>query len=174
MKAIIIKKIPIREYDELVVCYTKEEGKQAYQAKSILLPTSKQAGHLDILNLVDFNLALGNGPVKRGYGLPIITSAYCLDPFRFMKASLRAMMPAFFLVELFDKAVMEGERDDKLWDFLVSKLEYLNSEANAINVKECLAGIHGEALEVLGYTLRESIEEITNRRFTSLSSSFEI
>ncbi|MDP3953819.1 MAG: DNA repair protein RecO [bacterium] len=161
MRAVIIKKIPIREYDELIVCYTKEEGKQAYQAKSVLLPTSKQAGHLDILNLVDFNLALGNG-------YPIITSAYCLNSFRLMKASLRAMMPAFFLVELFDKAVMEGERDDKLWDFLVSKLEYLNSEANTINVKECLAGIHGEALEVLGYGNKNDIEFETGRRFNSL------
>ena len=33
-QAIILKKIPVREYDELVVCYTKDSGKQVYQAKS--------------------------------------------------------------------------------------------------------------------------------------------
>src|SRR3989344_9022419 len=110
MKAVIIKKIPIREYNELIVCYTQEEGKQAYQAKSILRPNSKQAGHLDVLNLVDFNLVLGNGH-------PIITSAYCLDAFSSLKTSLGAMSVAFFILELFDRAVMEGQTDDKLWNF---------------------------------------------------------
>src|SRR3990167_10175727 len=114
-QAIILKKIPIREYDELIICYTQNTGKQVYQAKSILRPTSKQAGHLDILNLVDFSLVHKNSH-------PIITSAYCLEAFPRLKSSLPAMVAAFFLLECFDKLIFEGEPDLKLWDFLLSKL----------------------------------------------------
>jgi len=110
MQAIIIKKIPIREHDELVICYTEDQGKQAYQAKGILKPASLQASHLDTLNLVDFNLVQGNGH-------PIITSAYCLNAFSKIKANLKAAATSFFLIELFDKAVMEGEKDPRLWEF---------------------------------------------------------
>ena len=115
-QAVILKKMPMREYDELVICYTKDAGKQTYQEKSILRPSSKQAGHLDILNLVDFSLVHKNSH-------PIITSAYCLEPFSRLKSSLPAMATAFFLLECFDKLVFEGEADMRLWEFFLSQLK---------------------------------------------------
>lgn len=164
MKAVIIKKIPIREYNELVVCYTQEAGKQAYQAKSILRPTSKQAGHLDVLNLVDFNLVLGNGH-------PIITSAYCLDAFSLLKSSLGATSVAFFILELFDKAVLEGQSDDKLWDFMGSRLSRLNELASLdnINWQNELAQVRKSAMETMGYGVNADPEFVFGRRFKSLA-----
>ena len=169
MKAVIIKKIPIREYNELIVCYTQEEGKQAYQAKSILRPNSKQAGHLDVLNLVDFNLVLGNGH-------PIITSAYCLDAFSSLKTSLGAMSVAFFILELFDRAVMEGQTDDKLWNFINSRLNYLNGLAfsNNTNWLNELVQTRKLAMDTLGYGVNADPEFVFSRRFMSLSGPLEI
>lgn len=176
-QAIILKKIPVREYDELVVCYTKDSGKQVYQAKSILRPSSKQAGHLDILNLVDFSLVQKNSH-------PIITSSYCLDTFRGLKSSLPALAAAYFLLECFDKLVFEGEPDSKLWDFLLTKLREYNQKAPVMNESSydglfnkengedswirIIALTRQELLKVLGYDPATPIEQLANASFKSL------
>lgn len=162
-QAIILKKIPIREYDELVICYTKDMGKQVYQAKSILRPSSKQAGHLDVLNLVDFSLVHKNSH-------PIITSAYCLEAFRGLKFSLPALAAAHFLLECFDKLVFENEPDRKLWDFLCSCLHEYNQLAQKKRTDwPSVIGLGREKLlNVLGYNNETSLEGLAGANFRSL------
>ncbi len=161
-QAIILKKIPIGEHDELIICYTKDAGKQVYQAKSILRRTSKQASQLDILNFVDFSLV-------RGKNHQIITSAYVLNVFAKLKASLPAMTVAYFLLESFDKLIFEGEPDSRLWDFLCSKLQELDQSSNggydhisAINL------LRDDLLTTLGYDASHSIEDLASAQFKSL------
>ncbi len=168
-QAIILKKIPIRDYDELIVCYTQDSGKQAYQAKSILRPTSKQASHLDILNLVDFSLVHKNSH-------PIITSAYCLEAFPRLKASLPAMSAACFLLECFDKLIFENEPDPKLWNFLLTQLlnhEQLSSAPQA-NWPELIASTRQKILQILGYDPSMPIEQLANSQFYSLQFAREV
>ncbi len=162
-QAIILKKIPVREYDELVVCYTKDSGKQVYQAKSILRSSSKQAGHLDILNLVDFSLVQKNSH-------PIITSSYCLDTFRDLKSSLPALAAAYFLLECFDKLVFEGESDPKLWDFLYSHLREYDRLARkgGADWPIVIKSTREDLLKVMGYDSTLPIEQLANAHFKSL------
>ncbi|MDO8492167.1 MAG: DNA repair protein RecO [bacterium] len=175
-QAIILKKIPIREYDELVICYTKDAGKQVYQAKSVLLPTSKQAGHLDILNLVDFSLVHKNSH-------PIITSAYCLEAFPHLKSSLSAMAAAFFLLECFDKLIFEGEPDAKLWEFLLVQLrkyDKLGLQTNpayaglVCNLETAIVKTRQELLKILGYDPSMPIEHLANSQFRSLQFARQV
>ncbi|MEX1063937.1 MAG: DNA repair protein RecO [Candidatus Paceibacterota bacterium] len=165
MQAVILKKIPVKEYDELIVCYTKDLGKQVYHAKSILRPTSKQASHLDVLNFVDFSLVEGNGH-------PIVTSAYCLKAFAGLKSSLPAMSAAYFLLEAFDKIVFEGEQDAQLWDFLLSRLNDYDAVAKTtsggIKWADAINSSRREMLKVLGYGEDISLEEVANAHFRSL------
>src|SRR3989338_8218961 len=100
-QAIILKHIPIKEHDALVICYTDTAGKQTYQAKSPAKPTSVQGGHLDLFNLVDFALVEGNGH-------PIITGAHALRAYANLKSSLPALAAGYFLLEAFDKLVFDG------------------------------------------------------------------
>lgn len=161
-QAIILKKIPIREYDQLIICYTRESGKQVYQAKSILLPISKQAGHLEALNLVDFSLVHKNSH-------PIITSAHSLESFRRLKSSLSAMAAAHFLLECFDKLVFEGDSDHKLWDFLLTRLELYNSvDVSGKNLAEVIISTKRSLLQILGYDSEHPIEQLANSKFRSL------
>lgn len=179
MQAIILKKIPIREYDELVVCYTQDAGKQVYQAKSILRPESKQVGHLDVLNLVDFSLVRKNSH-------PIITSAYCLKAFPQLKASLSAMAAAYFLLECFDKLIFENESDPTLWNFLLTQLHYYNTLSTTTMTvfakqrrslqgwPEVIAFARQELLGILGYDHSMPIEHLANARFKSLQFAREV
>ncbi len=169
VQAIILKKIPIREYDELLICYTQDMGKQVYQAKSILRPSSKQAGHLDILNLADFSLVYKNSH-------PIITSAYCLEAFLNLKSSLPAIAAAFFLLECFDKLIFEGESDLKLWNFLLAQLQIYNQQSlnQQASWPRLIASAREELLKILGYDASYSIEELANSRFSSLQFARQV
>ncbi len=162
-RAIILKKIAIKEYDELIACYTKDEGKQVYRVKSILRPTSKQASHLNVFNFSEFSLVEGNGP-------SIIVSAVCLNPFVRLRDSLPALGIGYFLLECFDKMVFENESDPALWDFLYAKLTYLDqlAEQGTHNWRVVLGSIRKELLEIMGYPEQVTIEELVNAQLQSL------
>lgn len=126
-QAIILKKQPILEHDELIMCYTQHAGKQRYVAKSSQLASSKQGSHLDVLNHIEFNLVPGKH-------FDIIASAHAINTFPAMKASLPKLANAFFIVECFDKLVYENEPDEKLWEFLLAKLVEQTSEREILDV----------------------------------------
>jgi DNA repair protein RecO len=171
-QAIILKKIPIREYDELVVCYTRNSGKQTYQAKSIRRHTSKQASHLDLLNLVDFTLVHPKGSIRdlAVNGHSIITQAYSLRTFSNLKSCLPATAAAFLILETFDKLVFESQPDLQLWNLLVDKLEKFDILAGQISADwpVIIDTTRKELLQTLGYDEFSSLEELANCRFHSL------
>src|SRR3989338_5861157 len=102
-KAIIIKKQNTGEYDQWVTCYTEEFGKLKMVAKSILKPSSIQALHLDVFNLVEFDLV-------NGRGMPIITGAQVIDSFAGIKNSLDKIAVTYFFAEAIDKMVFENDK----------------------------------------------------------------
>ncbi len=119
-RAIIIKKQPTNEYDELITCYTQEFGKLTAVAKSVLKKSSMQAMHLDNLNLVDFELI-------NGKSLPIIAAAQTENSFRNIKTDLSLLSSAQFFADVVDKLVPELQRDDSLWEFMSGVLEKLDT-----------------------------------------------
>lgn len=154
-QAIILKKIPVREDDELVMCYTRDFGKQRYQAKSSVLASSKQGSHFDILNLIEFNLIEGKSHA-------IIASAAAVNVFPALKSSLPALAAAFVLLECFDKLVYENQEDAKLWQLLVDELREL--DAGRIDIP----AMQARFLEAMGHGNSIQTEELAQRRFTSL------
>ncbi|MEK7138607.1 MAG: DNA repair protein RecO, partial [Patescibacteria group bacterium] len=144
-KAVIIKKENTNEYDQWVTCYTEEFGKLKVVAKSILKPSSIQALHLDIFNLVEFDLV-------NGRGMPIVTGAQVTNSHAGVKSSLAKTTVAYFFAEAVDKMVLENEKDERLWHLLSSLLGELN-RINTTNPMSLLRQRQTELLEVLGYTL---------------------
>lgn len=141
-QAIIIKTQNTNEYDQLISCYTKEFGKITAIAKSILKPGSVQAMHLDVLNLVEFDLISGRV-------MPIITGAQCEKLYRQIKNSLPAFASANFFLEVLDKIIFDGEKDASLWRFVVGVLEKL--ESNSANPLPAFRNGQAELLKLLGY-----------------------
>lgn len=141
-RAIILKRQNTNEYDQLVTCYTEEFGKVIAIAKSILKPSSVQAMHLDLFNLVDFELIKG-----RAY--PIISGAQSENSFRNIKSNLSRLGCGYFFAEVLDKIGFEYQKDEHLWNFLLTSLEGLDSvtgdAGDYINKKQV------EFLNILGY-----------------------
>ena len=164
-KALIIKKQYTNEYDQLVTCYTQEFGKLTAIAKSVLKNNSIQAMHLDVLNLVDFELVTGRG-------VPIITGAQMDNSFFNIKSSLASLAVSHFFTEVIDKMVFDNQKDDVLWGFLVGLLEDLNSRGQID--KEYLGEFFRknqlELLNVMGYA--PNLEECS-RCQSRLGSSYK-
>jgi len=154
-QAIILKKVPTNEYDQLITCYTQELGKITAIAKSILKKSSIQAMHLDLFNLVNFELVNGNG-------FPIITGAEAIDAHSKMRSSIKYLSAAFVLGEYIDKLTFEYLRDDDLWNFGVDALSQLNSGVE--DIPGFLKASQKKLLEVSGY----------NSDFDSLSTDHNL
>src|SRR3989344_9437463 len=141
-KAIIIKKQNTNEYDQLITCYTKELGKITAIAKSILKPGSVQAMHLDVLNLVEFDLVDGRA-------MPIITGAQGENFYARMKNFLPALAAGYFLAEVLDKMFFEEEKDVELWNFAADFLNRLEAEPERATA--ILRSGQAPLLKLLGY-----------------------
>jgi len=128
-RAIVIKKQNTNEYDQLVTCYTEELGKVMAIAKSILKKTSLQSMHLDVLNLVEFDLI-------EGRAWPIIASAQSEDTYLPIKNSIKKFNIASFFLDVIDKIILENERDTSMWSFLISNFKELKEakEEDILNI----------------------------------------
>lgn len=141
-KAIILKKQNTNEYDQLVTCYTEDFGKLTAIAKSILKPNSIQALHLDTFNLAEFELI-------NGRGMPIITGAQTADSYLGIKSSIIKTAVAYFFIEVLDKMVLDNDKDEKLWSFLLSFLGEL--DGNNSNPMTLFRQGQARLLGILGY-----------------------
>ncbi len=141
-RAIILKKQNTNEYDQLVGCYTQELGKMTALAKSILKKNSIQAMHLDLFNLVEFELVNGNS-------FPIITGAQVENTHLKLKSSIKNISAAFTIGDYIDKVVFDYLRDDELWEFLINVLKKLDSDDNDIG--KTLKDNQEKLLKILGY-----------------------
>lgn len=141
-KALILKKQNTNEYDQLVTCYTQDFGKLTAIAKSILKPSSIQAMHLDIFNLVEFELVSGRG-------LPIITGAQLTDSRKDLKNSVASSAIANFFCEVLDKMVPDSEPDPGLWNFMLKLLSRLDKFEPSLAM---FRQQQFEMLKILGYS----------------------
>ncbi len=145
-RAFIIKKQNTNEYDQLITCYTQEFGKLTAVAKSILKKSSLQSMHLDIFNLVEFELIDGRA-------LPIIASAHSEKTYPQIKKSLEAVAVTSFFFDLIDKIVFDNERDDNLWNLLESTLDQIDASRND-QLLDLLRANQLKFLNVSGYSPR--------------------
>jgi len=153
-KAIVIKKQPTNENDELITCYTQEFGKITAIAKSVLKGSSVQRMHLDNLNLVDFELI-------NGRAIPIIAAAQSENSFRNIKSSLPTLAVAQFFADVVDKMIFDLQKDETLWEFLVNVLEKLNSKVRPESALTFFRQQQFYMLGVLGYGSRASAASAT-------------
>lgn len=141
----VIKKTDIGEYDQIVTLYTKEFGKVTGIAKSVKKNSSKQAGHLDVFNLVDFIFVTGKN-------YPIITNAQSVETFSGIKSDLAKNVIGFFILEMVENLVYDHDRDAVFWNFLIEKLEELEKIGNSNgSLKKFFLDLKGGFVDILGY-----------------------
>ncbi len=165
-KALIIKKQNTNEYDQFVTCYTQEFGKLTAIARSVVKHNSIQAMHLDVLNLVEFELI-------NGKAMPIIAGAQAENCYRELKSSVPSLAVAHFFAEVIDKRVPEMEKDEQLWNFMTDLLDKLNRFEPGLTF---LRQKQFTLLGLLGYSPEVAVStsfDLNRPGFTMLDDAFE-
>ena len=142
-KAIVIRKTPVNEYDQIVTLYSEDYGTMRAMARGVYRPTSVQSMHLELLNAVEFE-------VIHGKSMPIISSAVMSRQHRDVKESLPKLAAVQFFTEVLDKITFENEKDVNLWEFLNTMLSDFDSSSTN-DVLPLFRKHQAGFLKVLGY-----------------------
>lgn len=124
-EAIVLKHMDLGEADRILTLFTPHKGKVHVIAKGTRRPISKLAGHLDLLNRSQLQLALGRN-------LDIVTQAEGRENFLHLRTDLWHMTCGFYLAELVDRFIEEHTQHANLYHLLLETLRYLDADALAL------------------------------------------
>lgn len=134
IEAIVLKRTDFGEADRIMTLFTASKGKLHAIAKGIRRPISKKAGHLDLLNRSQLQLALGRN-------LDIVTQAEGRENFLHLRSELWHMTCGFYLAELVDRFVEDSTPHRDIYSLLLETLRYLDADANALQQQRAKGGV---------------------------------
>ncbi len=137
-EAIILKRSDLGEADRVVTLFTPHKGKFHAIAKGSRRPVSKLAGHVELLNHSQLQVALGRN-------LDIITQAEVRENFLRLRTELWHMTCGFYLAELVDRFVEERVTHTDIYTLLLQTLRYLDADAAALVAQRAPGAAVGEA-----------------------------
>lgn len=147
LTAIVVKKQPYGEGDEIITFYTKERGKLRGLAKSSRFSKSKLQYSLQTLFLVNLTLS--------GSGLPKVIGAESVTTFPNIRQSLEAAQVAFYGLELLLKFTPDEQKNEALFELYLELFAFINAhalESKLLNL--ALAKFRIELLERMGLAVQ--------------------
>jgi len=163
-EGIIIKNSNLGEFDRLITVYTKEFGKLAVKGKSVRKNQAKLKGHLELFLLSDLMIAPGKG-------FDIITSAETIKSFPYLHQNLNHLLASHYFSELIDKLIAGPEKDDNLWQLIVSSFEQLNQKES--DIKIIASNFEDKLLQILGYGQQENFIDFVQGLINSRINSYQ-
>ncbi len=146
IEAIVLKRTDIGEADRILTLFTPNRGKLRAVAKGTRRPISKKAGHLELLNRSQLQIALGRN-------LDIVTQAEGRENFLHLRSELWHMTCGFYLVELVDRFVEDSTPHLDIYALLLEALRYLDADANALQQQRAQGPVlDGEQIDEHGHT----------------------
>lgn len=124
-EAMILKRSDLGEADRVVTLFTPYKGKFHAVAKGSRRPVSKLAGHLELLNRSQLQVAVGRN-------LDIVTQAEVRENFLRLRSNLWHMTCGFYLAELVDRFIEERVPHGDIYTLLLQTLRYLDADAAAL------------------------------------------
>lgn len=118
-EAIVLRRMNLGEADRLLTLYTPEWGKIRVLAKGVRKPTSRKAGHLELFTHSRLLIA-------KGRSLDIVTQAETISFFLPLREDLTRTSYAYYVAELVDRFLEEGEESPALFRLLLETLGHLS------------------------------------------------
>ncbi len=139
---IIIKNQPFSENDKLISIMAKT-GKLEFLARGARLEKSKLGGHLELLNLIDFDWISGRY-------FKILTSAQGVNFFINLRSAHQKILSASYYANLADKLTVENQ-DPKIFDLLFYVLSNLDNPNFNFDLDALSRFFEFRLLEILGW-----------------------
>ena len=125
---IIIKRLNLGEADRLLTIFTERFGKIKAIAKGVRKTKSRLAGSLEPFMLVDLQLYEG----KTFY---TVTGAEIREEFPKLHTDLNMISKAYYMSEILDKLIEDGQRHEELFYLYEAALKSLESDDSFISVE---------------------------------------
>ena len=153
-QAIIIKRQPYGEGDEILTVFTKEAGKLRVLAKATKMPKSKMRHALQTLFLTDLT-------VTSVSALPKVIGATAVAVFPKLREKLDAVNMAFYASELLLKFTADEHKNERLFGLVKDFFSFLDS-APVANLNAGLAKFKIGFLESVGLGIHFDASEKNN------------
>lgn len=140
MHAVVLKENFFSEYDAVYVVMTKENGKQSIIARGVKKQNSRLRSSMQLFNHSFIT-------ITRSKNMPILTGAEVLSSYSDIRSSYLYTMVALYFLDVFDRLIEEGEKDETLFVFLTSSL----NELTKLNPSWALYRFEWQLLRHLGY-----------------------
>lgn len=165
---LILKRKNFGETDRIVTVLTNRFGKISVIARGVRRITSKRAGNIEVLNLARLRLFKNKGFT--------LTEAESRKTFDKLKSNLVLSATAFHIIELVDRLVPENQKNDRLFELVLSVLEILEENPRQIFVRAFelkllkLLGFWGpEAARDLDYQTIYVLTELSERPWDEIT-----
>lgn len=149
-QAVVLKKQPFNEGDEIITFFSRELGKIRCLAKSVKSPKSKLQQKLQGLFLVSLSITQ-NGRLQK------IISVEPLEVFSQMRENLEALKRAFYAQELVLKFTADEHKNEPLFNLLVELLSFLNEQHSEAIMDLGLIKFKLEVLKTLGLSVHYQV-----------------
>lgn len=140
-EGIVIKTVNFKEADKIVTLLSPTLGKISLLAKSVRRIKSKKRSSLSLFSKIKFQAITG-------YSLPILTDTSIVRRNEYLENKLGKLTLAYYLVEVVDKIVPDGQVDSGIYKLLDSYLNLIDTQKNLKTVRK---GFVREILENLGF-----------------------
>lgn len=121
-EAVILRRSDFGEADRMLTLFSARYGKRRVIAKGARKTTSRRAGHIELFNRVELQLATGRN-------LDIVTDAQIVDPYKQLHEDLPRLSHAYYIAELVDKLTVDDEDNWPIYKLLIDTFAALNSTA---------------------------------------------
>ena len=118
-QGVVLRHMEYGEADRILSFYTLEYGKVQAIAKGIRKMRSRKAGHLEPFSRVELMLA-------RGRNLDVISQAEAQSTYEHLRADLKLIAYAAYVLELLDRFTYEEGENRPLYNLLVNTLSRLD------------------------------------------------
>lgn len=119
-EAVILRRSDFGEADRLLTLLTARYGKRRVLAKGARKTTSRRAGHVELFNRAELQLATGRN-------LDIVTDAQIVDAYKRLHEELPRLSYAYYVAELLDKLTGDDEENPPLYTLFVDTLHALDT-----------------------------------------------
>ena len=126
-QGVVLRHVEVGEADRILSFYTLEYGKLSAIAKGIRKMRSRKAGHLEPFSRVELMLA-------KGRNLDVISQAEAQSTYENLRADLKLIAYAAYVVELLDRFTYEEGENRPLYNLLVNTLSRLDEGSPAQTV----------------------------------------
>jgi len=131
VSAIVLKRREMGEADRLLTVLTRDRGKLTLLAKGVRKSASRKAGHIEPFTHVELLVA-------KGKSLDLVTQAEMLAAHRDLREDLWRSSWAYYIAELADAFIQDGDPHELLFDLVLETLRRLDrGDEVAIVVRYC-------------------------------------